>query len=94
MEGVVSFVRSGVILVFYVFLVIVIYIFVSPVFENIVSGLGGISLGSGVDPHVSQTISAVRIVFSMVIGGLGLVPLVWFVGRVFQREPHWSYYSR
>jgi len=83
-----NLIRDGVIMAVYVFIVIAFYIVISSPFADIMSDFEGIN-GTGSDSHVERGVSSASIVFDMVFAAFVIIPLFWFMVRVFMREPDW-----
>jgi len=83
-------VRGGVIMAAYVFLVVLLYLFLSSPFDDMMTGFENINLTNS-DNEVENASGYGRTVFDMIFGGLVLVPILWFIVNVFIREPDWRY---
>ena len=46
---------------------------------------------SASDSYVDQTGGWIRTVWDMIFAGLAVATVVWFIARMFQREPDWRY---
>jgi len=83
-----NLIRDGVIMAVYVFVVIAIYIVISSPFADIMSDFNDIN-GTGSDSHVESGVGAAATVFDMIFAAFVIIPLFWFMVRVFMREPDW-----
>lgn len=83
-----NLIRDGAIMAIYVFIVIIIYIVLSTPFANIMSDFNDIN-GTGSDSHVESGVNTAIAVFDMVFAAFVIIPLFWFIVRVFRREPDW-----
>ena len=83
-----NLVRDGVFMAVYVFVVIVIYIVLSSPFADVMSDFEDIN-STGSDSHVESGVSIATTVFDMVFAAFVIIPLFWFMVRVFMREPDW-----
>ena len=81
--------RAGVILMVYLFIIIVLYIFLSSPVDDIITNFENINLTAS-DSHIESNSAIGRTVFDMIFAILGLVPVVWFVFWCFHREPDWG----
>ena len=82
----------GILLIVYLFIIIVTYIVISSPFEVMVSGFEDVNETAS-DSYVDFTSGVVRIVFNFCFALAGLIPIIWFIVWVFQREPDWRYYQ-
>ena len=82
--------RSGIILIVYLFGITTLYLFLSSPFDDMVSNFENINQSAS-DTYVEETSSIVRIVFDMMFAGFAIVPIVWFIIEVFKREPDWRF---
>jgi hypothetical protein len=83
-------IRSGVILIVYVFIVIAMYIIISSPFEDIVTSLEGLDMDAS-DTEIEASGATARIVFTIVFAGFAIIPIIWFIVEVFKTEPDWRY---
>ena len=83
-----NLIRDGVLMAVYVFVVIVIYIVISSPFADIMSDFEDIN-GTGSDSHVESGVGTATIIFDMIFAAFVIIPLFWFMVRVFMREPDW-----
>lgn len=86
-----NIIRDGIILAVYLFIIIVLYMFTSTPFHDITTDISGLNVAS--DTETQDTFNLIDTVYAMMFVLLGGVPLVWFIARVFQREPQWGYYQ-
>lgn len=83
-------VRSGIILIVYLFVVIILFIVLSNPFEEMVSSFEDVNL-TGSDTRVDAAGNTSRLVFNFTFAGFAIIPVVWFVYWVFSREDDWGY---
>ena len=83
-------VRSGGILIIYLFIITILYIFLSSPFDDIMTDFEDIN-STASDSQVESASSLGRTVFNMIFAGLGIVPIAWFIVEVFKTEPDWRY---
>lgn len=83
-------IRDGIIMAVYVFVIITIYIFISGPFDDMMTGFEDVDLENS-DSHIEYHSVFIRLMFDMVFAGLIIGPSIWFIFRVFMREPDWSY---
>jgi len=83
-------IRDGIILAVYLFIISLLYIFTSTPFTTIISEF--MMLDAASHAVTQRTMDAVGTVYLMMFVMLGGIPIVWFIMRVFQREPDWGYY--
>ena len=81
--------RDGILLAVYLFIICSLYIFTSQPFHEITSDLSSLDIAS--DSETQDTFTAVDTVYAAMFVILAAGPLVWFIARVFQREPQWGY---
>lgn len=79
-------VRSGIILIVYTFIMIVIFIVVSGMFEDFITDMESLDMSNS-DAEVEQSGSTIRTVFNMSFAGLIIIPTLWFIYYAFYREP-------
>jgi len=72
----------------YLFIVIVIYIVLSSPFDDIMTDFGDINATNS-DTHVESGIALGRTVFDIIFALAGIIPIFWFMVKVFYREPDW-----
>jgi len=85
-----NIIRDGVILIVYEFIIIFTYIIISTPVATTIASLATAGTASGVTQMAFYK-GLVDAVFSICIGLLALVPVIWFMFRVYQREPDWGY---
>ena len=81
-------VRDGIILAVYELIIIITYAVVSGPAVTLIVAIGNTA------PTVPQMVTAVsnaQIVLMMCFAIAGLIPVIWFMFRVFAREPDWGY---
>lgn len=83
-------IRDGVILIVYEFIIVFIYIIISTPVALTLTSIASAGTAMGVT-QMAALESEIEAVFSICIGLLALVPVIWFVFRVYQREPDWGY---
>jgi ethanolamine transporter EutH len=83
-------IRDGIFLAVYSFILITIYIFTSNPFTQIVTEFLALDAVGTEAKAVFNTVSTVYL-FMFVLAGL--IPIIWFIARAFQREPDWGYYQ-
>jgi len=81
-------IRDGVILAVYELIIIIIYIVISSPFVSMVNAIAGADVGMA---QLQTSANTAKVVFAMACAIAGLIPLVWFIFRVFSREPDWGY---
>jgi len=85
-----SIIRDGIILLIYVFLITLIYMFTSTPFHEITSTFLGLGLQAA---HTDSVWNAADTVYAICFVFLAGIPIVWFIVRVFSREPDWGFVS-
>ena len=85
-----NIIRDGIILIVYEFTIVIMYIFLSDPVAHVLGAINDAAVASGVTQSTS-IYNEIKIVFSIVFAGLGLIPIVWFIFRMFSREPDWGY---
>ena len=83
-------VRGGIILIMYTFIMIIIYLVISGVFEDFISGVEDVNLTNS-DAEIEQSGGVLRTVFNMSFAGLVIIPAIWFIYFAFYREPDWRF---
>lgn len=83
-------VRNGVLLVVYLFVIVVLFIVISGVFEDIVVGVEDVNATAS-DARVEVHGGYIRTVFNMIFALFALVPIIWFIAWAFHREPDWRF---
>jgi hypothetical protein len=83
-------VRSGTILIVYLFIIIALYIFISGPFDTLVTTFEGLNMTAS-DTYVEASSSLGRTVFDLIFAGLAVVPIAWFIVDIFRTEPDWRY---
>lgn len=83
-------VRNGVLLIVYLFVIIIMFIILSGVFEDMVTSVEDVNLTAS-DARVEVQGGYVRTVFNMVFALFALVPIIWFIAWAFHREPDWRF---
>lgn len=81
-------VRGGVILAAYTFIVVMLYLFLSSPFDEVVSGFENVNLTNS-DVEVESSSGMARSVFDISFIILVAVPITWFIVGVMRREPDW-----
>ena len=84
-------IRDGIILIVYLFIIICLYLFTSQPFHEVTSSFSGLDMAS--DTNTQNTFTFIDTVYAMIFVILAGVPLVWFIARMFQRDPTWRYYQ-
>lgn len=82
--------RDGIILAVYLFIIMSTYMFTSEPFHDVTSELSGLDAAS--DSETQGTFTLIDTVYAMMFIILAGIPSVWFIARVFQRDPTWGYY--
>lgn len=82
--------RDGIILAVYLFIIMSTYMFTSEPFSDVMDSLSGLDAAS--DTETQDTFSLVDTVYAMMFIILAGIPSIWFIARVFQRDPTWGYY--
>lgn len=83
-------IRDGIIMAIYLFIMILLYIFTSMPFTEIMTNL--IVLDAADHVVTQNVMNTVQLIYFMMFVMLAGIPLIWFIMRVFQREPDWGYY--
>lgn len=83
-----NLIRDGAMMAIYVLIVIVIYIVLSSPFADIMGDFEDINSSSS-DSHIESGVSTATTVFDMIFAAFVIIPLFWFIVRVFMREPDW-----
>jgi len=83
-------IRSGIILIVYLFIIIALYIFISSPFDDMVTSFEDID-STASDGYIETNTAIARTVFNMIFAGLAIVPIAWFIVEVFKTEPDWRY---
>ena len=81
-------IRDGIILAVYELVIIIVYIVLSGPFVTIVNALGAADASM---VQLQTGVATSKIVFAMACAIAGLIPIIWFIFRVFSREPDWGY---
>ena len=81
-------IRDGIILAVYELIIIIVYIVISDPFVHIVDALGAADASL---VQLQTGVATSKIVFGIACAIAGLIPLIWFIFRVFSREPDWGY---
>ena len=82
----VDIVRGGIILIVYTFIMIIIYLVISGVFDDFVTSFEDVNLTNS-DAEIEQSGGVLRTVFNMSFAGLVIIPALWFIYLAFYREP-------
>jgi len=82
--------RAGVIMIVYLFLITVMYIFISSPFDDFMTSFENLN-NTASDSQVESSTGYGRTVFDIIFGGLAIVPVLYFIVWVFKREPDWGY---
>ena len=77
--------RNGIIMIVYLSIIFIMYMVLSTPFENIMTGLDTSANMS----QVSSGVTNGKWVFNLIFAGLAIVPVIWFIGWSFWREPDW-----
>ena len=85
-----NIVRAGVILIIYEFIIVFTYIIISTPVATTIASLATAGTGMGVSQMAFYK-GLVDAVFSICMGLMALIPVIWFMFRVYQREPDWGY---
>ena len=83
-------IRGGIILIMYTFVMIVIYLVISGVFDDFVTSFEDVNLTNS-DAEIEQSGGVIRTVFNMSFAGLVIIPILWFIYFAFYREPDWRF---
>ena len=81
-------VRSGIILIVYTLMMMVIYLIISGVFEDFVTSFEDVNLTNS-DAEIEQSGGVIRTVLNLSFAGLVVIPILWFIYWAFYREPDW-----
>lgn len=82
-------IRDGIIMAVYLFIIAILFIFTSEPFAEIMTEFMATDAAS--HSETQYVMNLVQTVYAMMFVILGGIPLVWFIARVFQREPDWGY---
>jgi len=85
-----NIIRDGIILMVYEFTIVILYIVLSDPIASVLSAIANAAIASGVT-QITSYYNEIKTVFTIVFAGLGLIPIVWFIFRMFSREPDWGY---
>ena len=85
-----SIIQDGIIMMVMLFVIIAMYIFVSSPFDTVYNSFENINQTVS-DSHIEAGTSMGRTIFNMMFGVAGIIPIAWFVIRVFRREPDWGF---
>jgi len=83
-------IRDGIILIVYEFIIIISFIVVSSPLSITIASIVDAGTASGVS-QLSYYEGYVNNVFSICMALLALFPVIWFLFRIFSREPNWGY---
>jgi hypothetical protein len=83
-------VRDGLIASVILFSVVALYIFTSSPFDDVMRAFENIN-NSTTDSRIETGATTGRTVYNIMFAIAGLVPICWFIVRVFQREPDWGF---
>ena len=84
-----NIIRDGIILIVYEFIIILLYIVLSNPVALTLDAIVSAATASGIS--ITSYYNEIKTVFSICFAMLGLIPLVWFVFRMWAREPDWGY---
>ena len=82
--------RSGIILIVYLFIIITLYLFLSSPFDDLMTSFEDLDLEAS-DTHIETSSLLGRTVFNIIFAGLALAPIIWFIVEIFKTEPDWRY---
>ena len=82
--------RTGLILIMYCFIIIVLYMVLSSPFDDFMTSFSNIN-STASDTHVDNAVGYGRLVFDMMFGILLLGPVIWFIAELLREEPEWGY---
>lgn len=85
-----NIIRDGVIMLVVLSVIIILWLVLSTPFADMVSTFEDLNMTDS-DAHVEDASAWTRTVWHMFFGGLAMIPIIWFIFRVFQREPEWRY---
>ena len=83
-------IRSGVVLVVYTFIVIVVYFLAASPFNAIFDGFDDADIGDATS-HLDSYVPYVKFIFQMMFACAVSVIPTWFVFKVLEREPQWIF---
>jgi len=80
-----NIIKDGVIMMVFLLIIISMYIFLSNPFDEMMTSFENIN--GSTDSQVEAGTSNNRLVFDMMFGGFAIVIIIWFIFRMFMREP-------
>jgi len=83
-------IMAGVILIVYMFIIVVGYFVVSPIYSEFMDVMEGMDAGEASD-EIAQHASTYRSFFDWAFALMAVIPSIWFIVWVFRREPDWRY---
>ena len=78
--------RSGVMLIAYLFVVVIFFIVISDPFDTIMDNFDEINMDAS-DGAIEYHSSVARTVFNMCFALAAVIPTIWFVTEVFKTDP-------
>ena len=85
-----NIIRDGIIMMVYEFIVIIAYVTLSSPVATTIGAIVDAGVASGVTQLTSYE-TLVSNVITICFALLGIIPLVWFIFRVYSREQDWGY---
>ena len=85
-----NIIKDGVIMLTILSVIIICWLVLSTPFEDVTSAFEDVN-STASDTRVEEGTAWIRTVWDMFFGALAMIPIVWFIFRVFQREPEWRY---
>lgn len=83
-----NIIRDGVIMLVILSVIFILWLILSTPFNTMVSSLEDVNMTNS-DTEVEETTGWVRAVWDIFFAGLVLIPIIWFIMRMMQREPDW-----
>ena len=83
--------RNGVILAVYLFIIMALYIFTSQPFHDVTTALSDLDVAS--DAETQDTFTFIDTIYAIIFVILAGIPSLWFIFKVFERDPEWGYYQ-
>ena len=85
-----NIIQDGIIMIAVLSVIIICWLVLSTPFEDVISSFEDVN-STASDSEVEDAAGDMRTVWNLFFGGLAMIPIVWFVVRVFQRDPEWRY---
>lgn len=85
-----NIIQDGVIMLIVLAVIFICWLVLSTPFETVISSFEDVDMANS-DAKVEDATGWMRTAWHMIFAGLGAVPIIWFIFRMFQREPEWRY---